>query len=38
MADAGYADDITIPNEAELWRRVSPRHFVTPCLRSRHMP
>jgi hypothetical protein len=28
MADAGYADDITIPNEAELWRRVSPRHFV----------
>lgn len=28
MADAGYADDFTISNEAELRRRVSPRHFV----------
>ncbi len=28
MADARYADDLTIPNEAELWRRISPRHFV----------
>jgi len=28
MADAGYADDPTIANEAELFRRISPRHFV----------
>lgn len=28
MPDTAYGDDPTIANEAELWRRIPPRHFV----------
>jgi len=28
MGTAGYSDDLTIPNEAQLLRRIPPRHFV----------
>jgi hypothetical protein len=28
MAFADYSDDPTIPNDAELWRRIPPWHFV----------
>jgi hypothetical protein len=28
MADAGYTDDPTIPDQAELFRRIPPCHFV----------
>ena len=27
MAESGYPDDPTIPDSAELWRRIPPRHF-----------
>lgn len=27
MPDAPYKDDPTIPDHAELWRRIPPRHF-----------
>src|SRR5438876_11908353 len=28
MENDGYSDDPTIPDEAELWRRIPPWHFV----------
>jgi hypothetical protein len=28
MAFADYSDDPTIPDDAELWRRIPPWHFV----------
>ena len=28
MADDGYTDDLTIPDEADLWRRIHPSHIV----------
>ncbi len=38
MVNSGYSDDPTIANEAELWRRIPPWHFIPDLNTSRIRP